>query len=130
MACSISLGTVHDDAEFLASLINQVYAVAEDGMWQEMDGRPMPRTTTAEVHSLLSQRYLLLARTGDELVGCVCVKMLSPVLAEFGLLVAHPERRGEGIGRQLVGAAEKHGRDCGARWMQLELLTPTSFPPN
>ena len=127
MTCSIYLGTVHDDAESLATLINQVYAVAEDGMWQEIDGHPMPRTTTAEVHSLLSQQHLLLARMGDELVGCVCVKMLSPLIAEFGLLVAHPERRGEGIGRRLVVAAEKHGRDCGARWMQLELLTPKDW---
>ena len=124
---SISFGTVHDDAEFLAQLINRVYAVAEEGMWQAVDGAPMPRTTTKEVQSLLSKQHLLLARHDESLVGCVCVKMLSPLIAEFGLLVAHPDLRGKGIGRALVVAAEQEARDKGADVMQLELLTPKNW---
>ena len=52
---SISIGQVGEDAGFLSGLINQVYAVAEAGMWQNIDGKPMPRTDAKEVQELLAK---------------------------------------------------------------------------
>ncbi|MEC7985406.1 MAG: GNAT family N-acetyltransferase [Myxococcota bacterium] len=127
MNIPISLGTHEDDAAALSRLINLVYASAEAGMWKEYDGAAMPRTSAEEVQLLLSNQRLLLARHAKEPVGCVCVQMLSDDIAEFGLLVAHPELRGKGIGRDLVTAAENYGRERGARVMQLELLTPKDW---
>ena len=124
---SISIGQVGEDAGFLSGLINQVYAVAEAGMWQNIDGKPMPRTDAKEVQELLAKQTLLIARQQAKVVGCVCVQMLSPTLAEFGLLVADPNCRGEGIGRALLLAAEEYGRTQGASTMQLELLTPKNW---
>lgn len=127
MALSISLGTIHEDADLLSRLINQVYAVAEAGMWQETDGVPIPRTTVAEVKSLLAKQHLLIARNDQSVVGCVCLQRLSSQVAEFGLLVAHPDFRGQGIGRALVCEAEERARKSGAGLMQLELLTPKDW---
>jgi GNAT superfamily N-acetyltransferase len=49
------------------------------------------------------------------------------VVGEFGMLVADPARRGEGIGRELVRFAEALSRRRGLATMQLELLVPRSW---
>jgi ribosomal protein S18 acetylase RimI-like enzyme len=43
------------------------------------------------------------------------------------MLVASPDRRGVGIGRQLVGFAEHWARTQGLSTMQLELLVPQTW---
>ena len=43
------------------------------------------------------------------------------------MLVADPERRGEGIGRDLIRFAEERCRRRGASSMQLELLVPRDW---
>ena len=120
-------GRSTDSAQALASLINQVYAVAEEGMWTVFGEEPAPRTSCEEVQELLNQGRLLLAKDDEKIIGSVCVQLLSPELAEFGMLVAHRAYRGVGLGRQLVLAAEEYGRKNGASHMQLELLTPKSW---
>ncbi len=127
MRCAITLGSTAENAASLSQLINQVYAVAEAGMWQDVDGAPVPRTTVEEVRSLLAKQQLLVARHEGRLAGCICLQRLSPQLAEFGLLVAHPALRGRGIGRDLVCEAERRAKENGMRVMQLELLTPKNW---
>ena len=43
------------------------------------------------------------------------------------MLVAAPEHRGTGVGRDLVAFAEQRGRERGLRAMQLELLLPRTW---
>ena len=123
----IVAGQSTDSAFEISDLINQVYAVAEDGMWTVVGEEPAPRTSAKEVQSLLDQGRLLLAKEEETIIGSVCVQLLSPKLAEFGMLVADRAYRGRGLGRQLVLAAEEYGRNNGALHMQLELLTPKSW---
>ena len=116
-----------DSCQALSDLINAVYAVAEEGMWKDVDGRPAARTSPQEVQALLDADRLLLAKREGEIIGSVCVQLLSPTVAEFGMLVGHPDCRGLGLGKALVQAAEDYGRFHNATTMQLELLTPKTW---
>jgi GNAT superfamily N-acetyltransferase len=107
----------------LADLINRVYDAAESGMWK----RRGVRTTPEKVRELLKTKRLILAELDDEIVGSVNVNLLDDAVAEFGMLVADPDRRGLGIGTMLVHSAEEWARSMNRRTMRLELLTPRSW---
>jgi GNAT superfamily N-acetyltransferase len=105
----------------LTDLVNDVYAVAEKGLWQ--DGTP--RTTTTEVAGLVAAGEIAVARAaGGRIVGSVRLRRVAPDTAEFGMLVAAPDQRGRGIGRALVAFAERTSREQGLRAIRLELLVP------
>ena len=115
-----------DDPERVAAiteLINVVYDEAEAGLW--MTGAR--RTSSEEVAELIRHEELVTAGSGDRLVGVVRVQRLGEELAEFGMLAADPERRGLGIGRDLVAFAEHLAGEGGCREMQLELLVPATW---
>jgi ribosomal protein S18 acetylase RimI-like enzyme len=115
-----------DDAALMArvtELTNEVYAVAEDGLWS--DGAT--RTTIDEVSELTRAGELAVARLGGRVVGSVRVQRLDARTGEFGMLAADPAFRGIGVGRELVHFAEGRSRDAGLRDMQLELLVPREW---
>jgi GNAT superfamily N-acetyltransferase len=112
-----------DDAVFvthLAELVNAVYAVAEEGLWQP----GAQRTTPEEIASFVRAGEIAVnpART-----GMVRLHDVAPDTAEFGLLVSAPSERNTGIGRALLDFAEDHSRAAGRTTMQLELLVPRAF---
>jgi GNAT superfamily N-acetyltransferase len=108
----------------LVGLVNRVYVVAEEGLWIE----GATRTTPEEMAGLIAAGEIAVARAapGDQLVGAVRIRQLDVDAAtgELGMLVAHPDRRSEGIGRYLVAFAEDRCASAGADTMQLELLVP------
>jgi GNAT superfamily N-acetyltransferase len=112
-----------DLVDRLTGLINRVYETAEDGLWR--DGAT--RTTPAQVAALIGARQIAVATLGDVLVGAIRVQVLSADTGEFGMLVADPEHRGIGVGRELIAFAEGLSRDRGLRAMQLELLVPRTW---
>ena len=107
----------------ITGLVNRVYADAEKGLWAE----GAARTTEAEVADLVRTGQIAVARSGDRVVGAVRIQQLGDDLGEFGMLVAAPEERGTGIGRDLVAFAETWARDRGLPRMQLELLVPREW---
>jgi GNAT superfamily N-acetyltransferase len=110
----------------LTALVNRVYAVAEEGLW--VDGAT--RTTPDEMAGLIAAGEIAVARDGGSdgrPVGSVRVQQIDDVTGEFGMLVADPERRGEGLGRDLVGFAEDRFRRRSVPTMQLELLVPREW---
>lgn len=109
--------------EQLTELINAVYAVAEDGLWNA----GATRTTLDEVVELARAGQIAVARLSGRVVGCVCVKRLDEDTGEFGMLAADPAHRGVGVGRELVRFAERKSSDDGVRSMQLELLVPRGW---
>ena len=115
-----------DDAtvmERITDLTNEVYAVAEHGLWTE----GATRTTVGEVAELTRAGQIAVARLRDRIVGSVRVQRLDEGTGEFGMLVADPDHRGLGVGRELVRFAE---RKCGADGLvtvQLELLVPRNW---
>ena len=107
----------------LVELINRVYADAEKGLWHE----GVERTDRDEVAAIIEAGELAAARSDGRLVGAVRVQRLDPGLAEFGMLVASPQHRSVGIGRDLVAFAEGWARRHGLGRMQLELLVPQTW---
>lgn len=115
-----------DDNDLVAALtdlINDVYAVAEDGLWVE----GAARTSVAEMTELVRAGQFAVARAGGQLVGCVRIQLLDDGAGEFGMLAVEPGRRGTGLGRELVRFAEHAAGEAGRDTMQLELLVPRDW---
>jgi GNAT superfamily N-acetyltransferase len=111
------------DVTNYVDLVNRVYAEAEKGLWQE----GAERTDADEIAAVVRAGELVEARLGGHLVGCVHVATIEGGIGEFGMLVAAPEFRNLGIGRDLVAFAEDWARQHGYPTMQLELLMPQTW---
>ena len=107
----------------LTDLVNEVYAAAEKGIWLE----GTDRTSPAEIAAMIEAGHLVVARDGDTVTGAMRLQRLPTGEGEFGMLVAHPDRRGAGIGRALIAYAEDWARSEGMHTMQLELLFPRDW---
>lgn len=107
----------------ITDLVNRVYAAAEEGLWVES----ATRTTVTETAEMIAACQIALARIEAQIVGVVRIQQLDPQRGEFGMLVADPARRAEGIGRELVIFAEQLSRQRGLSVMQLELLVPRDW---
>ena len=97
----------HDAAlvDELTGLINDVYAVAERGLWRD----EATRTTATELAPLIAAGQIAVATLGTgSIVGSVHVHQVADDASEFGMLVAAPDHRGTGIGRTLVDFAERY----------------------
>jgi GNAT superfamily N-acetyltransferase len=107
----------------ITDLVNRVYAAAERGLWLE----GATRTTEAEVAGLIRAEQIAVSQMDGRLVGSVRVQELDGGQAELGMLVAAPQLRGIGIGRELMRFAEGWARTRGLAQMQLELLVPRTW---
>ena len=107
----------------LTDLINAVYAIAEAGLWVD----DATRTTVDEMRQMISAEQIAVARVDGEVVGCVRIQQLDDGVGEFGMLVTHPDRRGNGVGGKLIDYAEEVARNRGSTIMQLELLQPRDW---
>jgi GNAT superfamily N-acetyltransferase len=107
----------------VTDLVNRVYAGAEEGLWR--DGAS--RTTLAETERCVRGGEIAVARLNGRIVGSVRVRRLDDGLGEFGMLAAEPAHQGIGIGRRLIGFAERLTRERGLETMQLELLVPKTW---
>ena len=107
----------------LAALVNSVYAIAEAGLWA--DGTP--RTTPERMAELIAAGHIAVARADERIVGAVQIQRLDTGEGEFGMLVADPAHRGQGVGRELVRFAERWSREQGLDTMQLEVLVPREW---
>jgi ribosomal protein S18 acetylase RimI-like enzyme len=115
-----------DDADVVRTvtdLVNDVYAVAEQGLWRD----EAARTNAGEVQSYLQAGQLVVAARAGQVVGCLRVQRLDDDTSEFGMLAAAPALRNTGIGRRLVTFAEHDAVSSGRRTMQLELLQPRDW---
>ncbi len=108
-------------ADELCALVNDVYAVAEEGMWR--DGAT--RTSAEELRGMIAAGEILVASTPDRgIVGSVRFHDVAAGTSEVGILVAARDQRGLGIGRALLDEVERRSRDRGLGAVQLELLVP------
>ena len=63
---------------------------------------------------------LLIARRGDDAVGCAALKFHGGAPAEVKRMWVSESVRGLGLGRRLLDEAERHARDAGVRTLRLE----------
>ena len=94
------------------------------GLW--LDGAERDQHQD-ELVAMIRAGQLAVARLDGRLVGAVRLQRLDAGLGELGMLVASPEHRGVGIGRELVAFAERWARAQGLAQMQLELLVPQTW---
>ncbi|GIF25486.1 GNAT superfamily N-acetyltransferase [Actinoplanes tereljensis] len=109
----------------VTDLVNEVYAVAEEGLW----AGPTDRTDGTEIAKIIAAGELVVAREGGQIIGVarVCRLPADESVGEAGMLVADPKRRGAGIGRDLLAYAEGWAVDLGLKSMQVELLVPREW---
>jgi GNAT superfamily N-acetyltransferase len=107
----------------IKDLVNRVYALAERGLWIE----GATRATTVEIKEMIAGGEIAVARLDGKIVGSVRIQKLDEGTGEFGVLVADPAHRSEGIGRELVVFAEELCRQRGLGVVQLELLVPREW---
>jgi GNAT superfamily N-acetyltransferase len=107
----------------VARVINDAYAVGEDGLWAP----GTPRTSPAEVVEAIRAGEMLVSRADGEVAGCARVRPLDAATADLGFVSVAPDHWGGGLGRELVAAAEDLVRSRGVGTMQLELLVPRGW---
>jgi len=118
--------TAADDVQLMAvlsSLINDVYAMAEEGLWAQGTSR----TNAEEISTLVRAGQVAAARVGGQIVGCVRIHFLACGVGEFGMLAVVPSHRSAGVGGELVRFAEQVVRTRRCRVMQLEVLVPRGW---
>jgi ribosomal protein S18 acetylase RimI-like enzyme len=99
--------------------------------WQSSPApAPLPGTRFFEPRAGRPEDVLV-AVSGGAVVGYVHVGPPTPVPSNRHVLMIRglavdPARRGEGIGRRLVDAAVREGRDRGARRITLRVLAPNT----
>ncbi|MFD8609710.1 GNAT family N-acetyltransferase [Streptomyces sp. NPDC059631] len=76
--------------------------------------------TTPEADFAPPQGLFLIARIGDDPVGCAGVRLLDGHTAEIKRMYVSGEARGHGIGRCLLDHLERHAARCGATRLMLE----------
>jgi GNAT superfamily N-acetyltransferase len=111
----ISIRTaIESDADAIARLVNSAFLVEQFFIQRD-------RTNPATVRGLMQKGKFLLAEDAPTLLGCVYFE-LRGVRGYFGMLSVDPSRQRMGVGRQLVGTAEKYFRDAGCKFSDLMIV--------
>ena len=103
------------DADALRALFREYFAwLGPEGWFTDVE---------AELAALpAGYDAILLARDGDEIVGCVALRPLEDGACEIKRLYVRPAGRGSGVGRALVEASIARARELGYRAMRLDTL--------
>jgi predicted N-acetyltransferase YhbS len=103
------------DAEAIAQLINSAYRgeTSRAGWTTEADLIEGLRTTTQEIAHLLQQpnTMLLVGVLDHEVVATICCEWLQEggqSKAKLGMIAVKPTLQNQGIGKQIIQAAEAH----------------------
>jgi GNAT superfamily N-acetyltransferase len=104
------------DASGLAAVINRAFLVEEFFV----DG---DRTHVDEIAAKMREGIFLAAEDDGELVGCVYAQRRSDGRGYIGLLAVDPLRKGRGVGKILMAAAEEWCRAAGCAMVDLSVVS-------
>jgi GNAT superfamily N-acetyltransferase len=102
------------DIDAIVRLVNRAF-VAESPY---VEGE---RVNTATVHEMWARGKFLLGEDQGELVACIFIEPRGP-RAHLGLVSVEPARQSEGLGSQLMAAAEGQCRAAGFHEMELRFI--------
>lgn len=100
---------VHSDSEQIAALVNKAYRPdsTERGWTHEAELVSGARISTERVAELIDDNgTILIACEGQSIIGCVHIEQAGPS-CYIGMLATSPVHQGQGIGKQLLAAAEE-----------------------
>jgi ribosomal protein S18 acetylase RimI-like enzyme len=114
------------DADGVVALVEGAYRgeSSRQGWTTEAELLGGQRTDRREVDALLGDARvtIVLAERAGQLVGCVCVRLEPPDLAHVGMFAILPSLQSRGLGRALLGEAERVARERGARDAEMTVL--------
>ena len=116
------------DVDAIVALVNSAYRgdSSRAGWTTEADLLGGQRTDAQEISRLISAdgSAILLCLRHGELVGSVHVESVDATTAYMGMLVIRPVLQDQGLGRCLMGEAERFvGAEWGAGCMQMQVIT-------
>lgn len=116
-----------DDLPLLCALIESAYrgSTARSGWTHEADLLDGQRTDLdALAESLADPSHcLLIATKNDQLIGCIEITDKGSGLCYLGLLSVSPEGQAQGLGKQLIAAAEAEAQSrFAARVMEMTVI--------
>lgn len=117
----------HADVDRIVELVTAAYrATGADAGWTtESHLLGGLRTDADDVRRSLADEAarVVVATSGDGVVGVIKVERLGPDGAHFGLFAVDPRGQSGGTGSRLLDEVERIARDeWGAAWMQLEVI--------
>jgi len=116
--------TLSDDEISAAfDIMRHAYRVTEVEIW----GDTYSRIGLDKFVSFIKRGEIIIARFDGEIVGSIYTYRLHENAFSFGLLSADFDKKGLGIGRKLIEAAEDHALKCGAEYMEIEILRAKNF---
>ncbi len=119
-AVSIRVATVND-VPALVRLINLAFVVEKF----VFDG---DRIGAEETQKFMHRGKFLMAHDAAGFGGCVYVELRED-RGYLGLLAVDPSRQGQGLGPDLVFAAEEYFRTAGCRAVDLRIISPRTLLP-
>ena len=103
-----------DEADAVAALVNRAFDV--ERFFKRGD-----RTTPDDVTAMMREGLFLAIDDGGQIVGAVFVRPMRPQ-GYFGMLAIDPERQGQGLGRALIDAAERHLAHAGSMYAEIHVV--------
>jgi len=114
------------DVPALTLLVNSAYRgdTSRRGWTTEADLLDGIRTSEDQLRELLRNpaATLLCYLSHSALLGCVYLENNAPDLY-LGMLTVAPDRQSGGIGKQLLAAAEAHGRALGCQFISMTVIS-------
>jgi GNAT superfamily N-acetyltransferase len=99
------------DVQQIVALVNFAFRVESFLVYGD-------RTNPAQINTMFQTGTFLLAETAGQLAGCVYLELRGD-RGYFGLLSVDPAHQRQGIGRALVGEAERRAKDVGCKYMDI-----------
>jgi N-acetylglutamate synthase-like GNAT family acetyltransferase len=120
-----------DDLREAHALIESAYRgdTAKAGWTHEADLLDDQRTDIDTLSSIIHNpdEMLLIALAGGTIIGCVQLTRISPTVTYLGLLAVNPRRQANGLGKQIIAAAEQTARQqFGSNMLQLSVISVRS----
>ena len=112
-----------DDISVAFDIMRHAYRVTEAEIW----GDTYSRIGRDVFVSFINREEIILARIDGKIVGSIYTYKLRENVFSFGLLSADFDKKGLGIGRKLIEAAESHALKSGAEYMEIEILRAKDF---